>query len=445
MRFAPTATPVANYYSALRDYWVSLYALDQRRWDGSRAMRRLGPLRLRHRSVVLAAAGCGADGAKSATRAAGFPGRTSVLPEGARGIATRARATYRASRLSRHCGPDPARSHACGAGPMHPERAPALGRGAAGGLRAAGAGFSRRSRAPTWRRRGRPTGRRRPTPSQAAGARAFARAVRAPRDCPAGLPAGAGRCAERRRDASPSARARLELLGADADSFCRAALGAGTAFRVITDLGAAPGEFAKSLDNSNPLCTIADLSSVWAVGDVYEKDSRQPQGRRLRRRSPSARIPPSPGTAGSRAIGSALDTTTRTLKVRVVLVNPGTRLKPDMFAVDSCGCAPSGHRSWCRIAAVLREGDRRHTSTYQTSPGHFARRAVTLGRDTERHELEVISGLAPGDTIVVEGAELLRATLKAFVQLLLRYRALMLVATRGVAGGRYLRLRCGST
>jgi len=59
--------------------------------------------------------------------------------------------------------------------------------------------------------------------------------------------------------------------------------------------------------------------------------------------------------------------------------------------------------------AVLREGSSAYVYL-QTSPGHFARRAVTLGRDTDRHELEVISGLAPGDTIVVEGAELLRAT-----------------------------------
>jgi RND family efflux transporter MFP subunit len=107
------------------------------------------------------------------------------------------------------------------------------------------------------------------------------------------------------------------------------------------------------------------------------------------------------------AIGSTVDTTTRALKVRVELSNPGLRLKPDMFgtirvvrAVRPVVVVPE--------AAVLREGA--SASVYrQTAPGHFERRAVTVGRDADPQRLEVTSGLAPGDTIVVRGAELLRA------------------------------------
>ena len=204
-----------------------------------------------------------------------------------------------------------------------------------------------------------------------------------------------------------SARARLELLGADADSSAERLSVRAPRSGVITDLGAAPGEFAKSLDNSNPLCTIADLSSVWAVGDVYEKDLASLGVGDSAEVTVSA-YPGEPRHGRITALGSALDTTTRTLKVRVVLANPGTRLKPDMFAVIRVVRAV---RSSVVVpeAAVLREGSSAYVYL-QTSPGHFARRAVTLGRDTDRHELEVISGLAPGDTIVVEGAELLRAT-----------------------------------
>ena len=102
-----------------------------------------------------------------------------------------------------------------------------------------------------------------------------------------------------------------------------------------------------------------------------------------------------------------MDTATRALKVRVVLANPGLRLKPDMFAtirvvraVRSAVVVPQ--------SAVVREG----TSAYlfvRTAPGHFERRAVSLGRDVERSRVEVISGLTPGDTVVVEGTELVRA------------------------------------
>jgi cobalt-zinc-cadmium efflux system membrane fusion protein len=40
----------------------------------------------------------------------------------------------------------------------------------------------------------------------------------------------------------------------------------------VLDIGAAAGELSKSTDNANSIATIADLSTVWVVGDVYEKD-----------------------------------------------------------------------------------------------------------------------------------------------------------------------------
>ncbi|MGB6200623.1 MAG: efflux RND transporter periplasmic adaptor subunit, partial [Candidatus Acidiferrales bacterium] len=41
---------------------------------------------------------------------------------------------------------------------------------------------------------------------------------------------------------------------------------------VILDVGASPGEYSNALSAPAPLCTIADISTVWAVGDIYEKD-----------------------------------------------------------------------------------------------------------------------------------------------------------------------------
>lgn len=203
-----------------------------------------------------------------------------------------------------------------------------------------------------------------------------------------------------------SAAERLALLDVDtaggADQLSVVAPRAG----VVIDLGAAPGEYSKSLDNANPLCTIADLTTVWAVGDVYEKDLASVQVGD----SADVTVTPYPSERWRgriTAISSTVDTTTRTVKVRIVLTNPRLRLKPDMFAairvvrtVRSAVLVPQ--------AAVVREG----TSAYvfvQISPGHFERRAVKLGRDADRNQVEVASGLAPGDTVIVEGAELLRA------------------------------------
>jgi multidrug efflux pump subunit AcrA (membrane-fusion protein) len=49
----------------------------------------------------------------------------------------------------------------------------------------------------------------------------------------------------------------------------------------------------------------------------------------------------------------------------------------------------------------------------QKAPGHFERRTVSLGREAEGNSVEVTSGLAVGDTVVVEGAELVRAAARS--------------------------------
>jgi cobalt-zinc-cadmium efflux system membrane fusion protein len=203
-----------------------------------------------------------------------------------------------------------------------------------------------------------------------------------------------------------SAVERLQLLTVDtagsSDQVTVTAPRAG----VIIDLGAAPGEYAKSLDNQNPLCVIADLRHVWAVGGVYEKDLASVLVGAAAEVTVNA-YPNDIRRGRVTALASTIDTTTRALKIRVELDNPGLRLKPDMFAtirivraVHAAVLVPA--------AAVVREG----TSAFlfvQTSPGHFERRTVSLGREADGNRVEVTSGLVPGDTVVVEGAELLRA------------------------------------
>ena len=202
-----------------------------------------------------------------------------------------------------------------------------------------------------------------------------------------------------------SARERLALLSVDtlaaSDEIPLRAPRSG----VVLDVGAAPGQFLKSLDNSDPLCTVADLTVVWAVGDVYELDIaslRVGDGVQVL-------LDAYPGKywAGRiDAIGGAVDSTTRALQVRVVLPNPGLRLKPDMFASLRVA-RPAQPAIVLPATAAVREG----TSAYvfvETSPDHFARRPVTLGRDLDSDRVLVTTGLAAGEVVVVQGADLLR-------------------------------------
>jgi cobalt-zinc-cadmium efflux system membrane fusion protein len=199
-------------------------------------------------------------------------------------------------------------------------------------------------------------------------------------------------------------RSRLRVLGisreAPSDRLMVTAPRAG----VVLDIGAAPGEFSKSLDAPAPLCTLADLSTVWAVGEVFEKDMAE-----LKTGAPATvavgAYPNQTWSGRVVAISDALDPVTRTAKLRVVLTNRENRLKPEMFAtIHVLRSTFSGVA--IPVSAILHEGDSAYVFV-QKSPGHFEHRTVTLGRSLQT-EVEIISGLNPGEAVVVEGALLLR-------------------------------------
>jgi len=199
-------------------------------------------------------------------------------------------------------------------------------------------------------------------------------------------------------------RSRLRVLGVSpegtSDRFVVVAPRPG----VVLDIGAAPGEISRSLDAPSPLCTLADLSAVWAVGDVYEKDLAGLKAGTPAQVSANA-YPERKWEARVAAISGALDPVTRTLKLRVVLANSGENLKPEMFvSIRLLRSSVAGLA--IPSSAVLREGSGAYVFV-QKAPGHFERRAVILGR-TLNSEVEVTSGLAEGDVVVAEGALLLR-------------------------------------
>jgi cobalt-zinc-cadmium efflux system membrane fusion protein len=91
-------------------------------------------------------------------------------------------------------------------------------------------------------------------------------------------------------------------------------------------------EGVKSLDNSPNLFTIADLTQVWVVCDVYENDLSQIQV------GDSAEIRlnayPDKVFQGKVAdISRVLDPNLRSAKVRIVLPNTDGSLRPNMYAV----------------------------------------------------------------------------------------------------------------
>ncbi len=129
-----------------------------------------------------------------------------------------------------------------------------------------------------------------------------------------------------------TAESRLRVLGGDpAHPSTMIELRAPVAGTIV-EQNVAGFEGIKSLDNTPNLFTIADLSSVWVVCDVYENDlgdvhSGDPAEVRLS--AFSGRV--FKGTVSD--ISRVLDPNTRSAKVRIVLANPDGAFRPGMFAV----------------------------------------------------------------------------------------------------------------
>jgi len=97
----------------------------------------------------------------------------------------------------------------------------------------------------------------------------------------------------------------------------------------VVDMASAHGEFRN--DNTVPLMTVADLSTVWVTASVQEKDLHNlAKGQEI-----SASFAAYPGetfTGKVLFIGDLIDPDIRVAKVRVAFENAEHRLKPGMFA-----------------------------------------------------------------------------------------------------------------
>jgi cobalt-zinc-cadmium efflux system membrane fusion protein len=176
----------------------------------------------------------------------------------------------------------------------------------------------------------------------------------------------------------------------------------------VLDIGTATGELQRSLDNATTIATIANLDSVWVVGDVFERDLNTVQNGR----PVTILIPAYPDlslTGRVANVSDAIDPTTHTLKLRVVLNNPGHKLKADMFA--TIRVAGASHPLFLLPAtAIFYEGDKTYVFV-ANSAGQFDKRAVVIGRTVTTgttKNIEVTSGLNDGDKVITVGSALLR-------------------------------------
>lgn len=170
---------------------------------------------------------------------------------------------------------------------------------------------------------------------------------------------------------------------------------------VIIERHLTPGEYVK---DESPVFTVADLGTVWVELDVFAKDFS------LVRQGQSCQIVSGDQTYEGHIhfVSLVLDAATRTAKARVILANRGGMLKPGLFVTALIREAIATEAIVIpRDAVQVIQGE---NHVFVKAGQDYVPRAVALGRSGVE-QVEILSGLEPGEQVVVRGAFDLKASI----------------------------------
>ncbi len=168
----------------------------------------------------------------------------------------------------------------------------------------------------------------------------------------------------------------------------------------VTNAGAAGITYAGATGS----LTIADLSHVWVIVDVYENDLNSVHlGQHA-----DIRLNAFPGKTFSGTIsdiGAQLDPSLRTAKVRIQVQNPNNELRLGMFATGTLLTSKAEQRTVVPSDSILQLHDR--SFVFVPGPnGSFRRVEIKTGRTLPGNMVEILSGLASGQQVVANALSL---------------------------------------
>ena len=173
----------------------------------------------------------------------------------------------------------------------------------------------------------------------------------------------------------------------------------------ILDKKVTPGT---TVQPSTDTFVIGELSQVWMLASVRQENLAD-----LRVGQPATvTLPGEPGERFPGKItnlGQELDKTTRVMKVRIVLNNPGMKLKPEMLANAEI---PVGRQKPMLVVPsdAIQQINGQDVIFVRTAADRFAIRPVRVG-ETAGGRTPVFEGLEPGEQIVVQGSFVLKSQL----------------------------------
>jgi len=174
----------------------------------------------------------------------------------------------------------------------------------------------------------------------------------------------------------------------------RSPIGGTVVERLIT-----PGQLLQA--GTTAAFTVADLSTVWVLANVFESDLATVHSGQLATVTNS--VAPAPFIGNVDYVSALVDPTSRATSVRLVVRNRNDLLKRDMYVRVSIKSNASRSGILIPTSAVQRDDENLPFVFVEAANGTYGRQRVTLGqRVGDRYE--VLSGLTGGEKIVADGA-----------------------------------------
>jgi len=147
--------------------------------------------------------------------------------------------------------------------------------------------------------------------------------------------------------------------------------------------------------------TITDLSTVWVLANVYQTDLAYVRdGDNV-----VVETDAYPGKFHGRIsyVSPALDPNTRTLQARILVDNPGEKLKKDMYCTVTVTAGVLSNVVAVPNSSVLRDDNNQPFVYVATGQNQFGRRDVELG-ESQNGRTQITKGISVGDRVVGDGS-----------------------------------------
>jgi cobalt-zinc-cadmium efflux system membrane fusion protein len=147
--------------------------------------------------------------------------------------------------------------------------------------------------------------------------------------------------------------------------------------------------------------TISDLSTVWVLANIYQADLAVVRDGE----DVVVQTDAYPGNFHGRIsyVSPALDPNTRTLQARIVVDNPGEKLKKDMYCTVTVTAGSIADAIAVPDSSVLRDDNNQPFVYVATGANQFGRREVETGQ-SQNGQTQILKGVSAGEKVVGDGS-----------------------------------------